>query len=54
MVGQCVYHLKGRAVLGRLHPQLGDRLDADRLSAHIADFSLAGIRAQRRALAAHG
>ncbi len=48
VVGQCVYYMKPPTVIGRLHPQLGGRPDAERLAAHIAAFSLAGIRGQRR------
>ena len=51
VLGQCLYYMKQCAVIGRLHPQLGDRPDADRLAAHIVAFSLAGIRGQRRHLA---
>ena len=50
VVGQCVYYMK-HAVIGRVHPQLGDRPDVDRLADHVAAFSLAGIAAQRRRLA---
>ena len=51
VVGQCLYYVKQRNVIGRLHPQLGSRPDVTQLSAHIAAFSLAGIRDQRRRLA---
>ena len=45
--GQCLHHLRYQHVIGRMHPQLGDRPDAEKLAAHIADFSLAGLRALR-------
>jgi AcrR family transcriptional regulator len=55
VLGQCVYFMKPCALIGRLHPQLGDRPDVERLAAHIAAFSLAGLRDQRKRLAAaHG
>jgi AcrR family transcriptional regulator len=44
---QCVYYVKHQNLVGRMHPQLGERPDADRLAEHIEMFSLAGIRAQR-------
>ena len=54
VLGQCVYYMKQRTLIGRLHPQLGAGPDADRLAAHIAAFSLAGIRDLRKRLAAAG
>ncbi len=42
--GQCMYFLKHLQLLGRMHPQLGEHPDIQRLSAHIADFSLAGLQ----------
>ena len=53
VLGQCVYYMKPRALIARLHPQLGGRPDVERLAAHIAAFALAGLRAQRKALGAH-
>ncbi len=54
VLGQCVYHMKERTVIDRLHPQLGGRPDVERISAHIAAFSLAGLRDHRRRLASAG
>lgn len=51
IMGQCVYYIRHRALLGRMHPQLGNRPDAGRLAAHITAFSLAGIAVQRKQLA---
>ena len=51
VLGQCVYYLKMQSMVTCLHPQLGDDPDVDRLADHIAAFSLAGIRGQRRAIA---
>jgi AcrR family transcriptional regulator len=47
VLGQCVYYMKHRSLIGRMHPQLGDSPDAEQLADHIAEFSLAGIRALR-------
>ena len=52
VLGQCVYYLKQRTLIRRLHPQLGDRPDVDELIAHVTQFSLAGIRAERKQLTA--
>jgi AcrR family transcriptional regulator len=48
VLGQCVYYMRHRNLFTRIHPQLSDRPDARELAAHIAAFSLAGIRAHRR------
>ena len=42
--GQCMYHLRHQQFIGRMHPQLGDHPNVEHLAAHIADFSLAGLR----------
>ena len=42
--GQCLYYLKHRQLIGRMHPELGASPDAERLAAHIAKFSLAGMQ----------
>ncbi len=42
--GQCMYHLRYQQFIGRIHPQLGDHPDVEHLAAHIAEFSLAGLR----------
>jgi AcrR family transcriptional regulator len=47
VLGQCVYYIKQRTLLSRLHPQLGNAPDVDRVADYIAAFSLAGIRAGR-------
>jgi AcrR family transcriptional regulator len=44
--GQCVYHLKHQQFIGRMHPQLGHHPNVEHLAAHIADFSLAGLRSK--------
>jgi AcrR family transcriptional regulator len=46
--GQCVYYMRHRNLFARIHPQLSDRPDPEKLAAHIAAFSLAGIRAMRK------
>jgi AcrR family transcriptional regulator len=46
--GQCFYHLRHHHIIGRMHPQLGDHPNADDLAAHIAEFSLAGLRGIER------
>jgi len=46
--GQCVYYVKHRAMIGRIHPQLGDSPDVAMLADHIAEFSLAGLRAAKK------
>jgi AcrR family transcriptional regulator len=53
VMGQCIYYMKQRCLIGRTHPQVGEAPDVDLLAAHIAAFSLAGIRAQRKQLLAH-
>jgi AcrR family transcriptional regulator len=42
--GQCIYHLKHQQFIGHMHPQLGNHPSVESLAAHIADFSLAGLR----------
>ena len=42
--GQCMYHLKHQQFIERMHPQLVRAPDVEHLAAHIADFSLAGLR----------
>lgn len=41
--GQSTYFLKHARFLSRVHPQLGDHPDMQRLANHIADFSLAAL-----------
>ena len=43
--GQCVYFLRHLQLLSRMHPQLGEHPDVQRLASHIAEFSLAGLQA---------
>ncbi len=45
--GQCMYHLRHQEFIGQMHPQLGDRPNVEDLAAHIAEFSLAGLRCSR-------
>jgi TetR/AcrR family transcriptional regulator, regulator of cefoperazone and chloramphenicol sensitivity len=44
VLGQCTYYLKHYPMIGRMHPQLGDKPDVSTLSAHIAKFTLAGLK----------
>jgi AcrR family transcriptional regulator len=46
--GQCMYHLKHQQFIGRMHPQLGEHPNVEHLAAHIAEFSLAGLRCKKR------
>jgi AcrR family transcriptional regulator len=46
--GQCSYFLRHLRLLSRLHPQLGEHPDMEHLATHVADFSLAGLRAFAR------
>jgi AcrR family transcriptional regulator len=47
VIGQCVYYMRHKSLIGRMHSQLSDRPDAEVVARHIADFSLAGIRKLR-------
>lgn len=47
VLGQCVYYMRHRNLFPRMHQQLGERPDVEKLAAHIAEFSLAGINALR-------
>lgn len=45
LLGQCLFYRHSHPVLQRLHPKLRyDHKEIEALAAHIADFSLAGIR----------
>jgi TetR/AcrR family transcriptional regulator, regulator of cefoperazone and chloramphenicol sensitivity len=47
--GQIVYYLKHPHTIQHMHPQFTTRPSVERIAGHIADFSLAGIRANREA-----
>ncbi len=44
IVGQCLYHFTGRRVITALNPESFNPADIDRITDHIAQFSLNGIR----------
>ncbi|HYC01071.1 MAG TPA: CerR family C-terminal domain-containing protein [Candidatus Limnocylindrales bacterium] len=54
VIGQCLYHVEHQSLIHRLHPQLHGELDTDQIADHIAEFSLAGIRAMARRPEANG
>jgi AcrR family transcriptional regulator len=54
VAGQCIFYLLARPIIARFHPDAQPRSEDDirRLAAHIARFSLAGLRATREAIEA--
>ncbi len=49
IVAQCLIYLHDRRILARLHPALAqDDNKPEEIARHIADFSLAALRATRR------
>ncbi len=51
IVAQCLFYLQGKEILRRLFPEATlDASGVDKIAAHIADFSLAALRAARRQL----
>lgn len=48
ILGQCLFYYHSEPVLQRLHPELRyDRKEIEAIAAHIADFSLAALRAKK-------
>lgn len=45
VIGQCVHHFTAKHIIGALRPETFDPSDIDRIAAHIARFSTAGIKA---------
>lgn len=52
VAGQCLFYLLARPLIEQLAPQAlpGSEADLERLSLHITQFSLAGIKATRRSI----
>lgn len=48
IVAQCLFHVDHRSMVHRLHPQLAAQADAEKIAAHIAEFSLAALGAYRK------
>ncbi len=46
IIGQCVHHFTAKNIIDVLRPRTFDPDDIERIAAHIARFSIAGIRAQ--------
>jgi AcrR family transcriptional regulator len=55
VVGQCLFYWHCRPMIGRLMPQIGfDAQNVESIAAHIAGFSLGGLRAMRDEIAGPG
>jgi hypothetical protein len=52
VVAQCVFYRNSAPIIDRLYPDLDPPNHLARLAEHIAEFSLAAIRAQRQELSA--
>jgi AcrR family transcriptional regulator len=48
ILGPCFYYMIHAHCLGRLHPQLGDHPNTERIASHLAEFALAGIEGIRK------
>jgi hypothetical protein len=52
ILGQCLFYLFARGAVQRLHPEIVGEGASESLSAHIAEFSVAGLRGLRGGVSA--